>query len=359
MLSMNILALLLPSILVLQQPQIEVSATGQRPLDDYLSKAILAKDIPGASIIVKSNGKVLLRKGFGFENLETLSPMKPESIHELASVSKQFTAAATMLMIEDGKLKLTTPITEVIENAPESWKKITVEHLLHHTSGLPDYLEGVETFTQNATPEKMVNRLKSRKLEFEPGKKWEYSNSGYMMLGYIVDQVSGSSFAEVVKKRIFAPAGMKTAMITDPGVVVPNRASGYQMEKKKYVNEQYCSPGYSAMGDGMVSASAEDLLAWQEAIGKRKILNATSWKFMFTPSSQSVKEKNPYSAGFGILRAGDKPVVEHTGAWIGTSTYIGMNFETDSCMIILVNRDEADIEKIIEAAQKQFGKKGS
>jgi CubicO group peptidase (beta-lactamase class C family) len=337
----------------------QAAPSDQKPLDSYLEKAINAKEIPGASIIVKVKGNVVLRKGFGFSNLETMTPMNSESVHELASVSKQFTAAATMLMIEDGKLQLSSPITDFIDDAPEAWKKITIEHLLHHTSGLPDYLFGVNTFTENVRPFTLINRLKTRKMNFEPGTKWEYSNSGFMMLGYIIDKISGSSFSEVTQKRIFEPAGMKTASITNPSQIVLNRASGYQMLGKKMVQEQYCSPGYSALGDGMVSASAEDLLAWQEAIGKRKILNASSWKFMFTPSSQSVKAKNPYSAGFGVVRAGDKPVVEHTGAWIGTSTYIGMNFETDSCMIILVNRDEADIEKIIEAAQKQFGKKGS
>lgn len=329
----------------------------KKPLDDYLQKAIASKEIPGASILVKIRGKIVLRKGFGFSNLETQTPIKPESIHELASVSKQFTAAATMLMVEDGKLKLSSSIAEYIEDAPEAWKKITVEHLLHHTSGLPDYLFGVNVFTENVRPFTLVNRLKTRKLLFEPGTKWEYSNSGYMMLGYLIDKVSGTSFADVVRTRIFAPAGMKTAVVTNPSEVLLNRASGYQRKGKMVVNEEYCSPGYSSLGDGMVSASVDDLLAWQGAMRDGKVLKPESWKFMFTPSKQSIAAEGPYGAGLGIIKTGSKPILAHSGGWIGTATYLGMNLENDSCVIVLVNTDDANVGKIAQLAQAQYGKK--
>jgi CubicO group peptidase (beta-lactamase class C family) len=324
------------------------------PVDRAIDKFIETKQSPGVVVLVKRDGKLVYERAAGYANLETETPMSMDSVHELASVSKQFTAAATMRLVESGKLKLTDSLSSFVEGAPDSWKEITIEHLLHHTSGLPDYLEGEVDLGKMTTDQFLIESLRDKPLVFAPGEKWEYSNSGYMALGYIVGKVSGSKFGNYVSKELFEPAGMKSAVITNPLVVLPKRAYGYTKFGKEFRNEALCSPGYSALGDGMVMASARDLVAWHDSMRAGKILGKKSWEYLWTPSAQSIKNEAPYGGGFGIERAGERPTVSHSGGWLGTMTFFISDFASDSCMVILVNCDSADPLPLLAALREQF-----
>lgn len=325
------------------------------PIDEVLDKLVAEDKIPGAVIQIKMGGKMVYERAVGKSNLETGTTMQMESVHELASVSKQFTATATLLMVEDKKLTLDDTIDKFLTGEPEAWKKVTIRQLLHHTSGLPDYINEEFDASSNLPLESHLQRIYSRPIVFEPGAKWEYSNTGYMLLGLIVDKVSPNGFYDVLRKRIFEPAGMKSAVITNPRDIVKNRAFGYSKLENKWVNEEYCAPNVAAPGDGMVSASAADLMAWHEVIKGRKILQPSSWEFLFTPSKQSEGEDaRPYSAGFVLERSGAQPRVSHGGGWIGTLTYFMSDSEKDNAMVILVNCDDADVRLIMEAVRKQF-----
>jgi CubicO group peptidase (beta-lactamase class C family) len=324
------------------------------PLDTVLDQLLAENKIPGAVIEVRLSGKSSYRRAVGFANLETRTKMSMESVHELASVSKQFTAAAVMAMVEQGKLSLNDTVDRFVDQAPKEWKNVTVEMLLHHTSGLPDYLDMFVDLGARVTPKIVIDRLKGKKMQFEPGAKWEYSNTGYMLLGHIVDQVSGESFHDVVRKHIFLRAGMKSAVISDPGMILKNRAFGYSLGKSGFKNEDLCSAGYSGLGDGMVSASAADLMAWHDSMRLGKVLRAESWKFLWTPSAQSIANKSPYGGGVGIVREGAKPLLSHSGGWLGTTTFFVSDTKSDHALIILINGDGVPLKPLLDAVKRQY-----
>lgn len=325
------------------------------PVDVAVDQFIETKQSPGIVVLVKRDGKVVYERAAGYANLETETPMSMDSIHELASVSKQFTAVATMTLVESGKLKLTDTLASFVDGAPESWKGITIEHLLHHTSGLPDYLEGEVDLGKMTTDSVLIESLRDKPLVFAPGEKWEYSNSGYMALGYIVGKVGETRFGSYVSRQLFEPAGMKSAVISNPLVVLPKRAYGYTKFGKEFRNEALCSPGYSALGDGMVMASARDLVAWHDSMRAGKILSRKSWEYLWTPSAQSVKNESPYGGGFVIEREGERPTVAHSGGWLGTMTFLVSDLGSDSCIVILVNCDNGDPSNLLKVVTETFG----
>ncbi len=325
-------------------------------LDTALEELVQKKEIPGAVVYARIAGKTVYEKAVGFANLETKTPMSMDSVHELASVSKQFTATTIMLQVEGGRLKTTDSVTKFLTDAPEEWKPVTIDHLLHHTSGLPDYLGADFDPSVNKPIKEYINGVYPKPLLFEPGKKFEYSNTGYAILGHIVDLVAPDKFYGTLRKQVFAGAGMKTAVITNPDQIIPNRASGYSKVLGQFVNEAYCAPSIAAPGDGMVSASARDLISWHETLRSGKILKPESWRYLWTPSKQSQEGENaiPYGGGFMIGRAGVKPLVSHSGGWIGTSTFLSSDLELDNCLIVLVNSDSGEFRKVLQAVQKEF-----
>lgn len=327
----------------------------ESPIDRVLDQLVMEKKIPGAVVHIRLGGKTVYERAVGVSNLETGTPMPLNSVHELASVSKQFTAAAVLLMVEDGKLKLDESIDRFLEGEPEAWKKVTVRQLLHHTSGLPDYITEDFDPADNMPMEAQFRRLYDKPLSFEPGEKWEYSNTGYMLLGHIVNRVDDRGFYHVLRTRIFEPAGMKTAVVTNPRAIVPNRAFGYSKLLGQWVNEEYCAPNIAAPGDGMVSASAADLIAWHEAMMSGKVLKKESWEFLFTPSKQSGdSEMGAYSAGLGLERVGERPRVTHSGGWFGTMTFMMSDLERDNALVVLINTDGADPRPLLAAFREQF-----
>jgi len=315
--------------------------------------------VPGVAIIVKHQGKVLVSKGYGFADLEHKAPMTVDSVHELASVSKQFTAAAIMLLAEQGKLALTDTLDKFVEDAPDAWKKITVDHLLEHTSGLPDYLVDEALIRKDGLLRNIVRDLRGKPLRFAPGDKWEYSNSGYLLLGYIVLKVSGKDIGAFCEQNLLKPAGMKTARANDPLAIVPNRATGYSKPGKTVQKEDYTSRTYSATGDGHLMASAKDLLAWSEAMRQNKILTAGSWKQIRTISGPSRKEPQAgivtgYGKGLAVIEENGSITVNHSGGWLGTTTFLQTGISKPTTIIIMMNSDFASFGPILKEVEARL-----
>ncbi len=335
------------------------------PADDFdrqIEKLLKDSHIVGCSIAFADDGRVKFAKGYGHADLEQGTPMKPESVHELASVSKQFTAVSILQLVEQGKLSLDDHLSDFFERAHADWKKVTVRHLLQHTSGLPSYLSALNKFELDYTVQEMVNTIKDKPLQFEPGTKFEYSNSGYLLLGQIVAQRTGSTFGDVTR-ALFKQAGMKTAVYNDSRAVVPNRAEGYSFAKNQFLREPFTRSSLSGTGDGHVMASALDLVAYDVAMRSGKLLTPASQALMNTPSEVSREEMKQAPAtirnagyGFGVMVGKDsnKLIQNHTGGWMGTNTLFTRYVDEKKCLVVLCNGEDAPLEQIAKLCEKRF-----
>jgi CubicO group peptidase (beta-lactamase class C family) len=220
------------------------------------------------SVLVARVDQVLLSKGYGSANLEWNIPNDPTTKFRLGSVTKQFTAAAILLLEERGKLKIDDPVKVYLPDAPAAWEKVTIFHLLTHTSGIPSFTSFPDYQTTEATPstpEQLVARFRTKPLEFVPGEKWNYSNSGYVLLGYLIEKISGESYAKFIKTNIFDPLGMKDSGYDLNSAIIVHRAAGYDPGAQGPVNTGFIhmSIPFSA---GALYSTTEDLLRWEQGL---------------------------------------------------------------------------------------------
>ena len=224
-----------------------------------------ASDQPGLAVLVRHKGRTIYQRGFGMRDLQSRAPITAQTDFRLASCTKQFTAMAIMLLVHDGKLRYDTRLTDVFPDFPEYGKAITIRHLLNHSSGLPDYEALMEqsptrwSEAQQITDAEVLALLKSQTHgKFAPGSSWSYSNSGYVVLGLVVAQVSGQSFPDFLQARIFRPLRMDHTLAYVRGTnVVPNRAYGHSQEGNKFIQTDQSSTS-ATLGDGGVYSNLED-----------------------------------------------------------------------------------------------------
>jgi CubicO group peptidase (beta-lactamase class C family) len=249
------------------------------------------------SALVSEGGTVIFKKGFGMANMEWNIPNTPDTKFRIGSMTKQFTAMLIMQLVEEGKLKLHVPLTTYIPNYPmDKGDKITIHNLLTHTSGIPNYtdLPSFPNIIRNPiTPLELIKTFWDLPLEFEPGTKFHYSNSGYIVLGYIIEKVTGKSYEDVLKEKIFEPLGMKNSGYDHTADIIPKRASGYDKIGTEYYNTSYLdmSVPYSA---GSLYSTVEDLYLWDQALYTGKLLSKKYMDKIFTPYS-----KPPFAEGYG------------------------------------------------------------
>ena len=197
--------------------------------------------IPGLSLAIIRNGRVDILKSYGLANVEHRVPVKPETVFQSGSIGKQFTAAAVMILVEEGKISLDDKITKFFPDAPASWNNITVRHLLTQTSGMGDYPPEVD-LRREYTEDEYFEYFKKAPLSFAPGAKWDYSNAGYATLGFLIRKVTGKYYGEFLQERIFRPLGMTTARVISEADIVPNRAAGYRLVQGALKNQEWVSP---------------------------------------------------------------------------------------------------------------------
>src|SRR5215213_3554553 len=185
----------------------------QTRIDSVVKAEMSRQKIPGVAVAVVSKGAVMMAKGYGEANVEHHVAVTPETVFESGSVGKQFTSAAVMLLVEDGKIGLEDPITKYFPDAPASWVGITVRHLLTHTSGIPDYTTDAMDYRRDYTEDELEQMAFGLTPEFPPGSRWNYSNTGYVLLGIIIHKASGKFYGDVLRDRVFGPLGMRTARI--------------------------------------------------------------------------------------------------------------------------------------------------
>ncbi|HVT12890.1 MAG TPA: serine hydrolase [Fimbriimonadaceae bacterium] len=292
-----------------------IPALGQnaKKIDDFVAGLMAKRGVPGLSLAVVKDGKMAYQKGYGFADLENRVPATPDTVYEIGSITKPFTAAVVLQLVQEGKMKLDSRVRDTMPELPEGWKEITVRQLLTHTSGIPSYTDSPDFWKHGRDPAGEADFLAlvgGAKLDFEPGAQWKYDNSGYFLLGLLVEKVSGESLREQLRKRIFAPLGMDRSDLNDPHAIVPHRAHGYDPGP---LNTTYIDMSWPYAAGAMIS-TVEDLAKWDAALYGDKILPAETWKEAWTPATLANGNKTHYGFGWALGKLGDEPTIGHDGA---------------------------------------------
>lgn len=310
-------------------------------IDAMLAGAIPA-DGPGAAVIAVKDGKTVFRKAYGMANLELGVPLAPDSVFRLGSITKQFTAVAVLMLAEEGKLSLTDPITKFLPDYPTHGHVITVEHLLNHTSGIRSYT-GIPGYMSSRiradlTTQELVDAFKSEPMDFAPGERWQYNNSGYVLLGAVIEKASGKKYGEFVAERIFKPLGMKATSYGDDGPVLPKRASGYSRDGEEVVNARYLSMTQPHAAGALVS-TVDDLAAWDAALYTERLVKKASLEKAWTPAVTRDGKPTRYGFGWAVSTLRGSPAIEHGGGIFGFSTY-GIRLPDEKVYVaVLANTD--------------------
>ena len=311
-------------------------------VDAYVRAEIARQKVPGVAVAIVRHGEPVKLEGYGFANVEHDVPVTPDTIFQSGSVGKQFTAAAVMLLVEDGKIALDDPLTKFFPDAPKPWQHLTVRHLLTHTSGLPDYTAGTIDYRRDYTEDDLRRFAYGLKLEFEPGSRWNYSNTGYVLLGIIVRKASGQFYGDVLRERVFAPLGMKTARVIDEAAIVRHRAAGYMMEDGEIRNQEWVAPKLNTTADGSLYLSLRDMVAWDAGLRARRLLSKAGWASVLSPVRLNSGRTYPYGFGWDVAEFAGRRAERHGGSWQGFMTYIARFPDDDLTIIVLANAAHAD-----------------
>lgn len=313
-----------------------------KQVDSFVEAEMQTEKVPGVAVAVLHKGEIVIAKGYGRATLEHDVPVTRKTIFQSGSVGKMFTAAAVMTQVEAGKIGLDDPVGKYLPGAPASWRSITVRHLLGHTSGISDYTGGID-YRRDYSDEELVKFAFALPLEFEPGARWDYSNTGYMLLGIIVKRATGTSYLDILDKNVFKPLGMATARGISDADIVPNRASGYQRAGDRLVNQDFVSPPLNTLADGSLYLSLDDMIAWAQGVRQGRVLSAASWKQTYTPVQLLSGKTYPYGFGWMVDNTGSgQPRHYHSGSWQGFRTYYSHYLGDDLSVIILANADDAE-----------------
>ena len=321
------------------------AADAMTPKMDTLFEEYNRPDSPGAAVVVVKDGKVVFAKGYGMANVEDRIPCGTNTNFRLASVTKQFTAMAVMILVERKKLSLDESLTELFPEFPPYGKKITVRHLLSHTAGLIDYEDVIPKGTEIPVLDRDVLRLLMRqsKTAFPPGSKFRYSNSAYALLALIVEARSGSTFAQFLKENIFEPVKMKHTLAYEQGLsVVANRAFGYSPEGTGFKRTDQ-SLTSSVLGDGGIYSSVTDLYQWDQALYTDKLVSRKMLKLAFTPATEADHPNTGYGFGWYVGEYRGLRELWHSGNTIGFSTRIARFPEKRFTVVILTNCNDAKL----------------
>ena len=303
-------------------------------IDRYVQDEMRRQKIPGVSLVVLREGKIEILKSYGLANVEHQIPVKPETVFQSGSIAKQFTAAAVMILVEEGKIALDDKITKYFARAPEAWSKITVRHLLNHTSGMGDYPPEID-LRKDYTEDEYLDFIKKTPLVFETGAKWNYSNLGYVTLGLLVRKVTGKFYGDFLRERIFQPLKMTTARVISEADIIPNRAAGYRLDAGELKNQEWVSPSTNTTADGALYFTILDLSKWDAALYTDKPLKQSSLAGMWTATKLNDGAAKDYGFGWHTTKIGNRRVVHHGGAWQGFKSYI-TRFPDDKLTIIFL-----------------------
>ena len=301
-------------------------------MENVVQSYVGAKSFAG-TVLVARGTDVVLSKGYGAANLEWEIPNTPATKFRLGSVTKQFTAASILLLEERGKLTLDDPVKKHVPDAPAAWDKITIFNLLTHTSGIPNFTslpEYASTKLQNTPVAKTIAIVRDKPLDFAPGERMSYSNSGYLVLGHVIELVSGGSYEKFVTDNIFTPLGMKDSGYDSNTRIIARRASGYMPSPSGPINAGYVHMSIPHAA-GALYSTTEDLLRWEQGLFGGKVISPASLAKMTTPF------KSDYALGVVVATASGRRVVQHGGGIDGFNTFLAYYPDSKVTVAVLAN----------------------
>jgi CubicO group peptidase (beta-lactamase class C family) len=312
-------------------------------IDKIVADTLVDGPGAGAAVMVVRKGQVIVDKGYGKADLELDVPMTEKNLFRIGSITKQFTAAAIMRLVEKGKLKLDEEVGRLLPGAPLHGKKITITQLLTHTSGLKNFTELPEWDKAMAAPlppARLYELLKDQPLDFEPGQKWHYSNTNYYLLGVIIEKASGHKYADFVRDEVTARAGLAHTIYCDNDPLIPGRARGYSGDGPRMKNARAIDMSGPFAAGGLCS-TVDDLVKWAQALASGKVVSPASYAKMTTPVKPADGSDPGYGFGLGVTPIGGHRVVEHNGGINGFGSAL-LSFPDDGVVIaVLANSDNS------------------
>ncbi|CAN5446727.1 N/A [soil metagenome] len=329
------------------------------PEIDVIMHELIKADEPGAAVVVVKAGEVIHRQGYGLANLEWRIPVEPDTVFRLASITKQFTATAIMILQEQDKLNVDDPLTKFLPEYPTSGHEITVHHLLTHASGIKSYtsIEGwfPHKIIHDMTPQALCDVFSQIPFDFKPGAQFLYNNSGYHLLGMIIEKVSGVTYEQFIQKNIFAPLGMQQSYYLSNEPIILKRASGYAATESGFRNADYLSmtQPYAA---GALGSTIDDLVLWDCAVREHRLVSAATQALMFTPVQLTDKKTENYGYGWALGDYRGHHFAHHGGGINGFSTFIAQFQDKPISIIVLTNHSGFDAGNcLITIARQALG----
>ena len=320
------------------------------PVDVFMQRKMRELHLPAAQLAVVRDGKIIKSAAYGMANLERKVKATEDTVFEIGSMTKQFTAMAILMLREEEKLGLDDPIEKWFSGVPERWRGITIRHLLTHSSGMENYL-GAAGFPDISDPavthDQIARHLFTHlKREFAPGETWSYSNSGYLLLGNIIEKASGMSYFDFLQRRIFDPLGMTRTRSTDPRAIPGRRANGYEWRNGTY--ESRPALYTNAYAAGAIASTARDLAKWDAALYGNKLVPQASLELMWTPFRANGDRVAPFRYGFGwfVDKYRTRKVIAHSGGTPGFSSLIHRFVDDRLTVILLTNRADRVIDHL-------------
>jgi CubicO group peptidase (beta-lactamase class C family) len=327
----TVILLFLPAIAIAQEDK----------TDDFIRAELKRQNIPGLSLAIIKDGKIIKAKGYGVANIALKTPASEKTVYKIASVSKQFIASGIMLLVQEGRLRADDPINMYLEGAPASWEPITIRHLLTHTAGLVREAPGFDGLKVQ-TDADVLQSAYSVPLRFAPGEKWEYSNTGYFALAEIIHKVTGQPWTQYLDEKVFRPAGMSSTRPTNAGERLPNKALGYNDNDRLIM-----APEWTALRpSGAFLSTVLDLAKWDAVLYTNKVLTEATRRQMWAPVTLNDGTSYPYGFGWFVDTFRNRRVVHHSGGMLGFRAQFARFIDDGLSIVVVMNLDDVDIDTI-------------
>jgi len=352
-----VLFLTLLAIPATTQAQPHPDAAAIAELNRRIEAELTSQNIPGVVVGVMSRGRLLHVGTYGLADVENRVPVRDSTVFEIGSISKQFVAAAALLLVQEGRLSLDDPIHRHLADLPSEWLGVTVRQLLNHTSGIPDYeeIQTYEAYRFRFTPEEIIRVAHSRPMDFAPGQGYYYSNTGYFLLSLIVERIEGKPLGDVLHARIFAPLGMLQTRMADPEDIIMHRSRGYWVDRMGVnLMNRDATQTSSTLGAGGLLTSVHDMTKWDAALYGSTLLSEESKRAMWTTTVLPNGTDTGYGFGWVTRPFRNRQSVSHTGQVAGFVSSFTRLPEDGLAIIVMTNRYRINTSRIRDAAADAF-----